>query len=129
MCASTRASAGGISITSPVTAKRDIENDVVLLEVLCDVARVASGEDGVGSTPGIGVRCALVDIVGNGLTSEEPDFDRLFVPNVCVNTTTVHVESMTISAIIMISNERTTSVVTADSLTLLAYNTSDGGSN
>ena len=51
LCASTRASAGGISITSPITAEGDIENDIVLLEVLCDVARVASREDGIGSTP------------------------------------------------------------------------------
>ena len=72
LCASTRASAGGISITSPITAEGDIENDIVLLEVLCDVARVASREDGIGSTPRIGVRRALVDIVGNRLTSEEP---------------------------------------------------------
>ena len=129
LCASTRASAGGISITSPITAKGNIEDDIVLLEVLCDVARIASREDGVGGAPGIGVRCALVDIVGNGLTSEEPDFDRLFVPNMRVNTTTVHVETMSVGAIIMISNERTTSVVTVNSLALFAYDTSDGRSN
>ena len=46
-----------------------------------------------------------------------------------VNTTTVHVESMSVSAIIVISNERTTSVVTVNSLALLAYNTSDSGSD
>ena len=101
----------------------------MLLEVFRDVARIASREDGVGSTPRIGVRCTLVDVVGNGLTSEEPDLDRLLVPNVRIDTTTVHVESMTISAVIMISNKRTTSVVTVNSLALFAYDTSDSGND
>ena len=71
LCASTRASAGGISITSPITAKGNIENDIVLLEVLCDVARIASRENGIGSTPRIGVRCALVHVASDSLTSEK----------------------------------------------------------
>ena len=129
LCASTRASARSISITSPITAKCNIENDIVLLEVLCDVARIASRENGIGSTPRIGVRCALVDIVGNSLASEKPDLNRLFVPNVRIDTTTVHVESMTISAVIMISNKRTSSVVTVNSLALFSNHTSDGGSD
>ena len=75
LCASTRASAGGISITSPITAKGNIENDIVLLEVLCDIAGIASREDGIRSAPRIGVRCILVDIAGNSLMSEESNFD------------------------------------------------------
>lgn len=43
---STRASTRGVGSTRPVTAEGDIENDVVLLEVLRNVARIASGEDG-----------------------------------------------------------------------------------
>ena len=87
LVASARASAGCIGRTSPVTAKGNIEDDVMLLEVLCDVAKVPSKEDDIGSTPRIGVRGSLVDIVRNGLVSEEPNFDRLFVQNVGVNTT------------------------------------------
>ena len=87
LCASTRASARGISIANPVTAKGDIENDIMLLEVLCDIAGIASREDGIRSAPGIGIGSALVDVVGNGLTSEEPHLNRLFIPNVCIDTT------------------------------------------
>ena len=64
LLASTRASAGGISITGPVTAKGNIENDLVLLEALRDVARIASREDGIGSTPRIGVRSSLAGSSG-----------------------------------------------------------------
>ena len=76
----------GIRRTSPITAKGNIEDDIMLLEVLCDVVKVPSREHGIGSTPRIGVRGSLVDIVRNGLVSEEPSFDRLFVQNVGVNT-------------------------------------------
>ena len=82
----TGASARSVSRTSPITAKCNIENNIVLLEVLCDVAKVPSREDGIGSTPRIGGRGTLVGIVRNGLVSEEPNFDRLFVQNVGVNT-------------------------------------------
>ena len=66
----TRVCARTVSRTSPVTAKGDVEDDIVLLEVLYDVARIASGEERIGSTPGIGVRCALVHVVSDSLTSE-----------------------------------------------------------
>ena len=67
----TRVCARTVSRTSPVTAKGDVEDDIVLLKVLYNVARIASGEEHIGSTPGIGVRCALVHVASDSLTSEK----------------------------------------------------------
>ena len=116
MVTGTRVCARTVSRTSPVTTKGDVEDGNVLLKVLYDVARIASGEERVRSTPRFGVRCALVDIVGNDLTSDELDLDRLCVPNMCIDTTAVHVESMSVGAIIVVSKKPTSSVVTIDSL-------------
>ena len=75
MITRTRAFARVISRISPIATKGEIKNDTMLLEVLRDVARIASRGDGIRTIPRIRVRSAPVDVVGNSLTSEEPDFD------------------------------------------------------
>ena len=49
---------------------------------------------------------------------KNPDLDRLFVPNMRIETTTVHVKSMTVGAVIVVSKKPTCSVVTIDGLAL-----------
>ena len=71
MVTGTRVCARTVSRTSPVAAKGDVEDDIVLLKVLYDVARIASEEERIESTPGIGVRCDLVHFVRDNLTSEK----------------------------------------------------------
>ena len=77
----------------------------------------------------MGVGSTLVDVVGNSLTSEESGLNQLLVPNACVKTTTVHVKSMSVGTMIMISKKGTFSVVTVNSLAPFAYNTSNGRSD
>lgn len=62
------------------------------------------------------------------MAGEEPNLDRLLVPNVCINTSAVHVESMSVGAVVVIRDKGTSGIVTVNGLALFTYDTSDGGS-
>ena len=59
----TRVCARTVSRTSPVTTKGDVEDGNVLLKVLYDVARIASGKEQIPQKSGLGVPLFMSSVI------------------------------------------------------------------
>jgi hypothetical protein len=108
--ASTRAVVLAERSTSPVAAESGVDNELVVLEVLRDIARVVAREVGSGGTPRGGVGVAVGDILRNLATGEEPNHDALAIPLVRKDTATLLVEGVA-EAVAAVLGYGTTSIV------------------
>ena len=95
---------------SPVAAQGGVDDELVLLEVAWDVARVVAGEVGGRGTPGGRVGVAVGDVLRDLAAGEEPDHDALAVPFVRENASAVGVEGMT-EAVTAVLGDRAAGVV------------------
>lgn len=79
-------------IASPVTAEGGVENDVIVLEMLIDVAVVPSNEAGCCSSPGRWTGVGFEGVARYSSTRPEPDVDVSTRPFHGVDTATSVVE-------------------------------------
>lgn len=96
-----RAAAALVSSTGPVTANSDVKDNLVILERVADVARVAAREAGNGRAPAAWVGLAVCDVFRDSLTGEEPDIDPIRLPGMCVDSTGVFVEIVAVSGVVI----------------------------
>ena len=95
VCARSWATAAAERRAGPVAAKCRIEDNLVVGEVLAEVAAVVAREDSSRRTPGCGVGAAVRDILRDLCAREEPDRDTRRVPEMREHAARVDVESVT----------------------------------
>lgn len=88
---------------SPAAAEVNVKNDLVLGEVVVEVARATRGETGRGLTPclDIGLGGAILDILGDLVAREVPNGHVLVGPVHGVDTATVGVEAVTVVLVVL----------------------------
>ncbi|KAI6766477.1 hypothetical protein HG531_011699 [Fusarium graminearum] len=89
-----------IGRAGPITAESSVEDDVVVSEVVVDVAALTSVELGSGSSPGCRIGVARLNVLGNTTAVEEPDSDVVRSPLGGVDSAANVVETITIVLVI-----------------------------
>lgn len=78
------------NIGSPVTAEGQVEDEVVVLEMLVDLAFTFKSRSWLA--PSTWVRVAAREVVGHCASWEEPDADGFACPFCRINSTTIRIE-------------------------------------
>lgn len=109
LLAGTRASCASVGIAGKVSTDRRVQDQGVLVEVLADIASLRA-EERYRRGPGVGIRVLRLDVGRNLSAREEPHLDTLVVPQMRKDTTSNHVERLSVASLVHIG-ERTTPVV------------------
>ena len=72
----------------------------MVIEGTSNIAHIVIRENRSRGTPRVRVGISVGDIRRNSRSREEPDLNRIFLPSMCVDTTSDQVESMSVGVVV-----------------------------
>lgn len=101
LSASSRASRRLIRSTSPITTKRNIKHDIMIMERITNAALITARERSIRRTPRSRVRFTVSDILRDRRPREEIDVDGIGLPFHCVDPACAHVELVSVTRFVV----------------------------